>query len=36
MVGVAPHDCLVHEDSDAGIAAAEAAGMRFVDVHPYR
>ena len=31
-LGVAPADCLVFEDADAGIASAEAAGMRFVRV----
>ena len=29
---VAPEDCLVFEDADAGIAAAEAAGMAWVRV----
>lgn len=31
-LGVAPKDCLVFEDADAGIAAAEAAGMQWVRV----
>ncbi len=31
-LGVAPGDCLVFEDADAGIASAEAAGMRWVRV----
>lgn len=35
-LGVEPHACLVYEDSDEGIAAAEAAGMRVIDVRPYR
>lgn len=35
-LGVAPRGCLVYEDSDEGIAAAEAAGMRVIDVRPYR
>jgi beta-phosphoglucomutase family hydrolase len=31
-LGVAPADCLVFEDADAGLAAARAAGMATVDV----
>ncbi|MGK3945178.1 HAD family phosphatase [Streptomyces sp. RP5T] len=33
---VAPRDCLVYEDSDEGIAAAEAAAMPAIDIRPYR
>lgn len=35
-LGVAPKDCLVFEDADAGIAAAEAAGMDWVRVPVHR
>jgi HAD superfamily hydrolase (TIGR01509 family) len=31
----APSHCLVYEDSDEGIEAAHAAGMRVIDVRPY-
>ncbi|MDO0927912.1 HAD-IA family hydrolase [Streptomyces sp. TG1A-8] len=33
-LGVGPADCVVFEDSGAGIAAARAAGMRVVGVGP--
>jgi len=33
-LGVAPETCLVFEDTDMGIQAAEAAGMAFVKVPP--
>ncbi|KAB1148742.1 HAD-IA family hydrolase [Streptomyces luteolifulvus] len=33
-LGVAPADCIVFEDSAAGIAAGRAAGMRVVGVGP--
>jgi HAD superfamily hydrolase (TIGR01509 family) len=32
LLGVAPETCLVFEDADAGIASAEAAGMKWVRV----
>ncbi len=32
MLGVSPADCIVYEDGDPGIVAAQAAGMRVVDV----
>ena len=32
MLGVAPADCIVYEDGDPGIVAANAAGMRVIDV----
>ncbi|MDX2240088.1 MAG: HAD-IA family hydrolase [Leptolyngbyaceae cyanobacterium bins.302] len=31
-MGVLPYECLVYEDSDAGLEAARRAGMRWVDV----
>jgi sugar-phosphatase len=33
-LGFAPRDCVVFEDSEAGIAAGRAAGMRVVGVGP--
>ncbi|MFG2749869.1 HAD-IA family hydrolase [Streptomyces xanthophaeus] len=33
-LGVAPDDCIVFEDSAAGIAAGRAAGMRVIGVGP--
>lgn len=30
-----PARCVVYEDSDDGISAARAAGMRFIDVRPH-
>ncbi|RRZ97170.1 fructose-1-phosphate/6-phosphogluconate phosphatase [Erwinia sp. 198] len=32
LIGVAPERCIVFEDADFGIQAAQAAGMAFVDV----
>jgi len=31
-MGVAPDECIVYEDSDAGLEAARRAGMRSIDV----
>jgi HAD superfamily hydrolase (TIGR01509 family) len=31
-MGVAPYDCIVYEDSDLGLEAAQRAGMRWIDV----
>lgn len=31
-LGVSPTDCIVYEDSDAGLEAAHRAGMRAIDV----
>ncbi|GAM46796.1 hydrolase [Nocardia seriolae] len=33
-LGLSPDDCLVFEDSEAGIAAAKSAGMRVIGVGP--
>ena len=35
LMGVFPEDCLVFEDAELGIKAAEAAGMRYIDVRKY-
>lgn len=34
-IGVPPQDCLVYEDSPAGLEAARRAGMRAVDIRPH-
>ena len=33
-LGVKPAECLVFEDGDAGLDAAQAAGMSSIDVRP--
>jgi HAD superfamily hydrolase (TIGR01509 family) len=35
-MGVAPHDCIVYEDSDGGLEAARRAGMQSIDVRILR
>jgi HAD superfamily hydrolase (TIGR01509 family) len=32
LLGVAPHECMVFEDGDPGVEAAEKAGMKWVRV----
>ncbi|WP_168724482.1 HAD-IA family hydrolase [Streptomyces sp. A1547] len=32
LLGVAPTQCLAHEDSDEGVTAATSAGMNVVDI----
>ena len=34
-LGVEPADCVVYEDSEEGLQAAEAAGMRAIDIRPF-
>ncbi|MFR9753503.1 HAD-IA family hydrolase [Nocardia sp. 004] len=34
LLGVAPEDCVIFEDADAGLAAATAAGIRAIAVVP--
>lgn len=34
-LGVKPADCVAYEDSEEGLRAAEAAGMRVIDVRPF-
>jgi HAD superfamily hydrolase (TIGR01509 family) len=35
-MGVTPEECIVYEDSDSGLEAAERAGMRWIDVRILR
>jgi beta-phosphoglucomutase family hydrolase len=34
-IAVTPSDCVAFEDGDAGLQAAQAAGMRVVDIRPW-
>ncbi len=36
VIGVASARCLVFEDAEPGFKAAMAAGMKYIDVRPYR
>jgi beta-phosphoglucomutase-like phosphatase (HAD superfamily) len=36
VLGVPPGRCLVFEDAAPGFRAAQAAGMQYIDVRPYR
>jgi beta-phosphoglucomutase-like phosphatase (HAD superfamily) len=36
LLGVDPRRCLVFEDAEPGFLAAQAAGMDYIDVRPYR
>ena len=36
LLGVDPKRCLVFEDAEPGFLAAQAAGMDYIDVRPYR
>jgi HAD superfamily hydrolase (TIGR01509 family) len=36
VIGVPPARCLVFEDAAPGFQAATAAGMKYIDVRPYR
>jgi HAD superfamily hydrolase (TIGR01509 family) len=35
LIGIAPGECLVYEDGEPGIVAAERAGMACIDVRPW-
>jgi beta-phosphoglucomutase-like phosphatase (HAD superfamily) len=36
LLGVPPSRCLVFEDAEPGFQAAQAAGMHYIDIRPYR
>jgi len=35
LLGIPPQNCLVYEDGDLGLQAAQRAGMGCIDVRPW-